>query len=318
MGSPWTCPRWMKVDNLSNKQPYNSWTSGQLNPDYYGDYATYFVKWIQAFEAEGIHIESVTIQNEPLNRNNSASLFMGWSECRDFVKVLGPKFEENNIKTKILVFDHNYNYDNMSDQQQYPLKIYQDKIAAKYIDGAAYHNYGGSPTELDNIHKQAPDKNLYFTEHSIGTWNYNSYQNSLMNDMDNPCMSAITRWCKSVIVWNFMLDNERGPYRPGGCGTCYGLVEISNRDYATLNRRATYYVMGHLSKVLKPGSTRIKTAGYNPTNVTMVASENLDGTYGLVIRNNNDTGTSITVDDGTHSFDLTLPAKSLTSCLWKK
>jgi glucosylceramidase len=73
-----------------------------------------------------------------------------------------------------------------------------------------------------------------------------------------------------------------------------------------------------LSKVLKPGSTRIKTAGYNPTNVTMVASENLDGTYGLVIRNNNDTGTSITVDDGTHSFDLTLPAKSLTSCLWKK
>ena len=319
MGSPWTCPRWMKVDNLTNKNPYNSWTSGQLNPDYYQDYAEYFVRWIKAFEAQGIHIESVTVQNEPLNRGNSASLYMTWQECRDFVKLaLGPKFEENNIRTKILVFDHNYNYDNVSDQQQYPLKIYQDKIAAGYIDGAAYHNYGGSPAELDNIHKQAPDKNLYFTEHSIGTWNYNNYKDALMNDMSNPCMSAVTRWCKSVIVWNFMLDNERGPYRPGGCSTCYGLVEISNRDWATLNRRATYYVLGHLSKALLPGSTRIDAKGYSPANVSVVAAENTDGTYGLVLQNNNDSGISLTVDDGTHSFDLTLPAKSLTSCIWKK
>ena len=46
MGSPWTCPRWMKVNNLEELQPFESWTSGQLNPKYYDDYATYFVKWI--------------------------------------------------------------------------------------------------------------------------------------------------------------------------------------------------------------------------------------------------------------------------------
>lgn len=319
MGSPWTCPRWMKVDNLNNKNTYNSWTSGQLNPDYYQDYAEYFVRWIKAFEAEGINIEAVTIQNEPLNRGNSASLYMEWTECRDFIKTaLGPKFEENGIKTKILVFDHNYNYDGIASQQQYPLKIYADQEAAKYIDGAAYHNYGGSPTELDNIHNSAPEKNLYFTEHSIGTWNYNNYQDALMNDMNNPCMSAITRWCKSVIVWNFMLDNERGPYRPGGCGTCYGLVEISKRDYSSLNRRATFYVMGHLSKVLLPGSTRIDAKGYSPTNLTVVAADNPDGTYGMVLQNNNDTGLELTIDDGTHCFDVTLPAKSVTSCIWNK
>lgn len=319
MGSPWTCPRWMKVNNLSDKQPYNSWTSGQLNPDCYQDYAEYFVRWIKAFEAEGIHIESVTIQNEPLNRGNSASLYMTWQECRDFIKTaLGPKFESNGIKTKILVFDHNYNYDGVGDQQQYPLKIYSDAAAAKYIDGAAYHNYGGSAAELDNVHSQAPDKNLYFTEHSIGTWNYDNYRDALMNDMSNPCMASITRWCKSVIFWNFMLDNERGPYRPGGCGTCYGIVEISNRDWSTLNRRASYYVLGHLSKALKPGSTRIDAKGYSPANLSVVAAENPDGTYGLVLQNNNDSGISLTVDDGTHAFDLTLPAKSVTSCLWKK
>ncbi len=318
MGSPWTCPRWMKVSDLSSKGAYNSWTGGQLNPDYYEDYAQYFVKWIEAFAAEGIKIESVTIQNEPLNRGNSASLFMGWTECRDFVKTaLGPAFEQAGIKTKILVFDHNYNYDNMNDQQQYPLKIYRDPQAAQYIDGAAYHNYGGSPTELDNIHSQAPDKNLYFTEHSIGTWNYHNFSDALMNDMRDVGMATITRWCKSVIVWNYMLDNERGPYRPGGCGTCYGLVEINNRDYSTLNRRATYYVIGHLAKAFKAGSTRIDVKGYS-TNLNVAAAENPDGTYGLVLQNMNDAGVTVTVDDGTHHFDVVMPAKSVTTCLWNK
>jgi len=65
LGSPWTCPRWMKVNNLNDLQPFNSWTSGQLNPAYYADYATYFVKWIQAFKQQGINIYSVTPQNEP-------------------------------------------------------------------------------------------------------------------------------------------------------------------------------------------------------------------------------------------------------------
>ena len=112
MGSPWTCPRWMKVNNLTDRQPHISWTGGQLNPDYYQDYAEYFVKWIRAFEAEGVRIHSITLQNEPLNRGNSASLYMGWEEQRDFIKTaIGPAFQREGIKVKIYAFDHNFNYD---------------------------------------------------------------------------------------------------------------------------------------------------------------------------------------------------------------
>ncbi len=94
MGTPWTAPRWMKVENLDNLKPKNSWTSGQLNPKYYQDYAEYFVKWIKAFEKEGIKIYSVTPQNEPLNHGNSASMYMPWTQERDFVKTaLGPAFK---------------------------------------------------------------------------------------------------------------------------------------------------------------------------------------------------------------------------------
>ena len=318
MGSPWTPPRWMKVNNLTDLQPYNSWTSGQLNPKYYQDYATYFVKWIQAMEKEGFPIESVTIQNEPLNRGNSASLYMTWQEQRDFIKTaLGPKFADANLKTKIVVFDHNFNYDNIPDQQGYPLRIYEDADAAKYIDGAAYHAYGGSSTELTRVHNSNPNKNLYFTEMSIGTWNY-TFDGDLMWTMKEIGIGALNRFSKAVIVWNFMLDDKRGPNRPGGCTTCFGAVDINSSDYKTLDRKSHYYFIGHMSKVLHSGSTRIGTSGYMPAGVIATAVVNPNGTYGIVLQNDNSTSVQMTIDDGNHHFDVTLPAKSLTSCNWKK
>lgn len=320
MGTPWSCPKWMKISDMTLKLPYDNWVGGYLNPDYYQDYATYFVKWIQAFEAAGIPITSVTVENEPLNWGNSMSLYMPYDQERDFVKTaLGPAFEKAGLSTKIICFDHNYNYDNKSDQQQYPIKIYEDADAAKYIDGAAYHNYGGSPTELDNIHKQAPTKNLYFTEASIGTWNYQSFAQSFMQEMENTCLATATRWCKTVIVWNYMLDDNGGPHgSSGACTTCYGCVDVSSKDYSTLTKRSHYYAIGHLSKACKTGSTRIGTTGYLPANVIALAAENPDGTYGLVLMNKNTSGVSLRVEAGDKWFSLTLPAESTTSCVWGK
>ena len=318
MGSPWSCPIWMKVDDVNRKGAYNSWVGGYLNPDYYQDYATYFVKWIQAFEREGVHITSVTVENEPLNWGNSMSLYMPWQQERDFVKTaLGPAFATHGVQTKIIVFDHNYNYDNKEDQNRYPLKIYNDSEAAQYIDGAAYHNYGGSATELDAIHKAAPEKNLYFTEASIGTWNNGQDMSvSLLDEMKYTCMANVTRWCKTVIVWNFMLDDNNGPHGgAGACNTCFGAVDVSSKDYTTLTKRSHYYAIGHLSKAFKSGSTRIGVKGYQPTNVTACAAENPDGTYGVVLMNENDNGLSMQIEVGAHFFSLTLPGKSITTCV---
>ena len=277
----------------------------------------YFVKWIKAFEAEGIHITSVTPQNEPLNWGNSMSLYMPWDQERDFIKLaLGPVFKREGVEAKIICFDHNYNYDGKKDQLQYPIKIYADPEASQYIDGAAYHSYGGSPVELDAIHKLAPEKNLYFTEQSIGTWNYQSFGQSLMSEMKNICMGTVTRWCKTVVVWNFMLDENGGPHGgPGACATCYGAVDISSKDYTTLNKRSHYYVIGHLSKALKPGSTRIGVSGYMPTGLSAVASENPDGTYGLVLFNENTEGLTFIVEHNGKHFEIKLPAESITSCV---
>ena len=318
LASPWTCPRWMKVNNLTDLQPYNSWTSGQLNPKYYQDYATYFVKFVQEMKTAGYTIEAITIQNEPLNRGNSASLYMSWQEQAAFVKnALGPKFAAAGLTTKIVVFDHNYNYDNISDQMSYPVKMYADPEVAKYIDGAAYHAYGGDKSELLNVHNAYPNKNLYFTEMSIGTWNY-SFDGDLIWSMRELGIGTLNNFGKSVVVWNFMLDEKGAPNRPGGCTTCYGAVDINTKDYSTLDRKSHFYLIGHLSKAISPGAVRIGTSGFQTSGLYYTAVLNTDGTYGMVLLNENNTSLKITLEDNSHSFVYTIPSKSVVSCRWKK
>ena len=319
IAAPWTCPKW-KVKSLTDRTPLDSWTNGQLNPDYYQDYATYFVKWIQAFKAEGIDIYAVTPQNEPLNRGNSASLYMEWEEQRDFVKTaLGPQMKAAGLSTKIYAFDHNYNYDNIESQKNYPGKIYEDAAASQYLAGAAYHNYGGNREELLNIHQAYPEKELLFTETSIGTWNSGrDLSKRLMEDMEEVALGTINNWCKGVIVWNLMLDNDRGPNREGGCQTCYGAVDINNSDYKTIIRNSHYYIIAHLSSVVKPGAVRIATTGYTDNGITCSAFENTDGTYAFVLINNNEKSKKITVSDGQRHFAYDVPGKSVTSYRWAK
>lgn len=320
LGSPWTCPKWMKVNNLEEKKPFDSWTSGQLNPDYYQDYATYFVKWIEAFRNEGIDIYSVTLQNEPLNRGNSASLFMGWKEELAFVRdALGPAFKAAGLDTKIYAFDHNYNYDNMADHQQYHVKMYDDEVAAAFLTGAAYHNYGGRREELNNIRQKRPDKELIFTETSIGMWNDGrNLEKRLMEDMREVALGTVNNWCKGVIVWNLMLDNERGPWREGGCKTCYGAVDISRDDYKTMTYNSHYYIIGHLSTVVKPGAVRIESKGVAEKGLMYSAFDNPDGTVAFVLLNEGTMEVRLTVTDGKNCVDCVVPAKSVASYRWKK
>ena len=322
IAAPWTCPKWMKVKSLEERVPFDSWTSGHLNPEYYRTYGDYFVKWIQAFEKEGIKIHAVTPQNEPLSPGNSASLFMGWEEARDFIKTgLGPAFKEAGVTTKIYVFDHNYNYDNLADQKSYPTKIYDDAEASQYIAGAAYHNYGGNRSELLNIHKLYPNKELLFTETSIGTWNSGrDLEARLLNDMEEIALGTANNWCRGAIVWNLMLDSDLGPVSPsdGSCKTCYGAVDIDNTNYSKIVRNSHYYLIGHMSSVVKPGAVRIGTTGYTANGITYSAFENTDGTYAFVLANNNADAKRITVSDGTHYFSYEVPAKAVVSYRWKK
>lgn len=323
IGSPWTCPRWMKVEEKSDKAHY-SWIGGRLDPSCYQDYATCFVKWIQYMEGQGFDIYAVTPQNEPLNAGNSMSLRMKWEDQRDFIKTaLGPALRKAGLDTRILVFDHNYNYDNQEDQAGYPLNIYRDAEASRYIAGSAWHNYGGSVSELERIAREAPGKDIYFTEASIGTWNLGErlekFGENLLNDFRDIFLGTLSRNGKGVTLWNLMLDDKKGPYTDAGgsCTTCYGAVTIASSDYKTVDRSPQYYEIAHASKVIRPGAVRIGTKGFSASGVTYQAWRNTDGSTGVVMLNESAAVQDFVFITGSHSVRGSVPAKSITSLLWK-
>lgn len=308
--SPWTCPRWMKLN-------HDAWTGGHLDPKYYSDYAAYFVRYVQAMAANGITIDSVTPQNEPLNPGNSVSLVMTWEEQRDFIKAaLGPAFRKAGLKTRIWVFDHNFNYDKKPGQDGYPLKIYADPEAAQYIGGSAWHAYGGSSRELDRIRAAAPGKGIYFTEMSIGGWGYD-FGGDLLWAGRELCVGTLNRGCGAVIVWNFLLDDRHAPKRPGGCQNCYGAVDISSADYATLTRRSHFYWIGHLAKVFHPGAHWLPVEGQLPEGVEATAALNPNGTVGVFLVNSAGAERAVILADGGSSVRFTAPAKSVSSLIYR-
>ncbi|MBQ5718963.1 MAG: glucosylceramidase [Alistipes sp.] len=317
VGSPWSCPKWMKIGDYDDN-PYDSWTGGRLNPKYYADYAEYFVRWVGEMEAEGIPIYAITVQNEPLNRGNSMSLYMGWEQQRDFIRDhLGPEFERNGIDAKIWLFDHNYNYDNIADQQGYPLHILADKEAAKYIDGSAWHNYGGRVSELDRIHEAYPDKEIVFTEASIGTWNYD-FNKCLLTDFSNIFLGTLNRYGRGVTLWNLILDDKGAPNRPGGCRTCFGAIEISSESYSydSLDRKSHYYNIAHCSKVIKADAWRVASTQALPEGVEMVGFVNPDSSLAVVAANHTDQMQQVVVQGAKREFTLTLQPRAIASARW--
>ena len=154
LASPWSAPLWMKTSDAPQ--------AASSSPKYFSAYALYFVKYIQAMKAEGITIDTLTIQNEPLNEKNTPSMLMLSPEQDIFIKDdLGPAFKKAGITTKIVLYDHNL------DHPLYPLSILRDPAANKYIDGTGFHLYGGTVDAMTEVHDAFPDKNLYFTEQSM-------------------------------------------------------------------------------------------------------------------------------------------------------
>ena len=311
IGSPWSCPRWMKMGE--NGGSYDAWTGGRLNPEHYATYAQYFVKWIQIMEQRGYRITAVTLQNEPLHRGNSMSLYMPWQDQRDFIKVVGPAFKNAGIKAGILVYDHNY------DVTDYALNLLKDTLLDTYVTGSAWHNYGGNVTALDKIHSQHPDKDIYFTEASIGTWNY-SFDGCLINDFRDIFLGTLSRYGKGVTLWNLMLDSEHKPYRSGGCNTCWGGITIDARDHTlkALTRNSHYYNIAHCSKVLQPGAVRLGTSGYTTSGLTYLWFRNPDGSYAVLLLNEGSSPALLNLVTDKVSVPCKVPAKSIQSILWSE
>lgn len=298
LASPWSAPLWMKTTGLAQ--------GGVLKPEDFPAYALYLTKYVQAMQAEGIRITTLTIQNEPLNEKNTPSMLMLGEEQDVFVREnLGPAFRTAGLRTGIVLYDHNL------DHPLYVLDILRDKAAAQYVDGSAWHLYGGKVDAMTQVHDAFPNKNIYFTEQS--TTERNGSTTPIAAPVARVMIGVSRNWSRNILLWNLAADPENGPHTDnGGCAGCRGALTISGND---VSRLLAFYTMAHVSKFVPAQSVRI---GSN-TSETLpnVAFRTPEGKTVLVVSNPTDKAQSFAIREGSRVWNSSLDRGAAATYVWR-
>ncbi|HEY1488349.1 MAG TPA: glycoside hydrolase family 30 beta sandwich domain-containing protein, partial [Micromonosporaceae bacterium] len=326
LATPWSPPAWMKTGD--------SLIGGRLidSPAVYRAYAAYLVAFVKAYRANGVHVDAITVQNEPQNRTPAGypgTDMPSWQEVK-VIDDLGPMLRQAGLRTQILAYDHNWTEhpndvastppDETADIDDYPQQVLESS-AARYLSGVAYHCYSGDPSAMTALHKQFPHTDIYETECSGSESSdpTNTFSDTIKWHARNLEIGSTRNWAQTVVNWNIALDPSGGPHT-GGCATCTGILTV-NPD-GTVTRNAEYYALGHLARFVKPGAVRIASTSFGTTGwngqVMDVAFRNPDGSTVLVAHNENDNPQAFAVREGSQSFTYTLPGGALATFLWQR
>jgi len=296
--SPWSPPGWMKAGG--------SMLGGSMRQHSFAPYALYFVKFLQAYAAEGVPIQAVTVQNEVDTDQDGRMPACLWGQEYEmgFVKNhLGPALEKNGLSTKIWILDHNYNLWGRA------VAELADPDVRKYCSNVAFHGYVGTPDQMSKFHAAYPDVSLYWTE---GGPDYTAPD--FATDWANwgqTFTQAIRNWCRSVTGWNLALD-EKG--RPNiGPFPCGGMVTIHSQT-KEITKSGQYWAFAHFSRNVRRGAKRFESTG-DVKGVEHVAFENPDGKKVLVLSNSGGMRT-ITLKQGAKVVEFPVAAGSVSTIMW--
>jgi glucosylceramidase len=318
MASPWTAPSWMKKNGSLLGQPGDpSLIEPATDARYYQAYADYFAKYVAAYQAEGIPITDVSIQNEPENPAAFEATTFTDAQMTDFVGTyLGPTFAADGTQARIRVYEHN------QDHWWYPANVLNNATVAQYAAGANFHPYECdfgqeycSDANLDLFNQAAPGYSTWMSEHTdLGQAEPNNYIRD--EKWSREIVKQINHGESAYIYWNMVLDQNGGPVTNLSAPQ-EPLVEVDTSvSPATVTYLPKYYELSQFSKFVKPGAHRIGAeGGTTGDNVVQTAFENPDGTRVLVAVNSGPAST-VTVGEGSAGFTATLAAHSTTTFTW--
>ncbi|MGA8729690.1 MAG: glycoside hydrolase family 30 beta sandwich domain-containing protein [Terracidiphilus sp.] len=310
MLTPWSPPGWMKTSgsmlgsNPDTKEP------SSLRPDFYAAFANYLVKSIQGYQAAGVPVWALSVQNEPLYAppTYSGMKMEADEQAAFFAHALAPALTAAGLKTKVMVYDHNW------DRPDYPETVLNDPKAAALAAGTAWHHYGGDPAVMTKNHEEFPQKGEWVTESSGGTWQ----KGNVLAEEAGELIASTRNWARSYVLWALATDQNHGPF-VGGCDTCRGLVtiDLTNPQRPQVKPELDYYVLGHASKFLEPGAVRIASDEPAGTQIKDVAFRNANGIIVLYALNAGAEAQNLRIVFRGKTVATMIPAGSLATFVWK-
>lgn len=299
--SPWSPPAYMKTNGEMNH-------GGKLKEEYFELWAEHFVKFINAYRNEGINVTTASVQNEPKAMQKWDSCVYTAEEERDFVKnYLGKKMVDNGVK--LLFWDHNK--ERVVERARVML---DDKDAAKYIGGIAFHWYSGDHFEqLEMAHKLYPNIDLVFSEgcyeYSLGESDTVKIGEKYAHDM----IGNFNNYCNTFCDWNLLLDEKGGPNHMGNFCDAPIMADTKNDK---IYIHDSYYYIGHFSKYIKKGAKRIGSSKWSDV-LDTVSFKNPNGEIVTVVLNRNDKNEDFSILIGTQKADVTAEAHSIATYIIK-
>ena len=306
IAAPWSAPAWMKT----NRSLYG----GSLSPSYYGLYSQYLIKYLDAYAAEGIDIDYLSVQNEPYYGPGD---YPGMTWTVDTTKIfirdfLGPDLEMVGNDAKIMIWDHN-TVDGSGNLIDFPVRVLRSDETAAYVDAIGVHCYSGDEIDmrnyLDYLYENNPEVEVFMTECTAVT-TYTNLEQNMEWSIRRMYIEAYNRHAVGTTYWNLALD-ALGATHLGGCGNCTGLVSVLSSSFRL---EADGYVTAHFARYVNVGARRIHT---DSSNANILAVGYLDGAGKITLVLWNDgAGRVASILWRGKKVTVPLPANALVSVNW--
>ncbi|HEY5570366.1 MAG TPA: carbohydrate-binding protein [Bacteroidales bacterium] len=307
IASAWSPPSYMKT--------YSNTTGWSYNTAYGDSLSNYYIHYLQAMKDNGIPVDAMTVQNEPLWGWASYPCMYMPANAQGFLvgNYLGPKLRSNNLSTKLYIYDHNWD-----NALEYATTVKKTLKAWQFVDGTTFHSYS-SPDGATGVASQSyvkyldMSKDILFTE-GTGWGSVKGDFGATQWEVLHIMIESVRNWASGVILWNLALNENYGPVIPGGPTNCRGVFEIKS-DGSSYSENAEYYTLAHLSKFVKPGAKRINSICFNST-IKNVAFVNPDGSRVALLYNTSDLTIQISIKEGNISIPKKMTGGSIATFVW--
>ena len=305
-------PDWMLFDVKKNQD---------VQPKYYPVLAKYFMRYLEEYKKHGIVVDYLSLFNEP----EEVYTKIKYPEIKVLLRDhVGPALQQSGLTTKLMMSEAP---ERGVAYKRYPV-VLDDSEARKFVSAVAYHGYDfKNYDKIAKLEKRYSDLKFWMDElcyaYEAGYPKNKKLPIYEFDDGDvwgNVIFSDLEAGTSAWIYWNAILDETGGPW---AISPIHGNpdpnvqhpVVIINKSTHEITYTGTYYYLAHFSKFVRPGATRVQTAG-KAGGVRVMAFQAADGGYVTQILNSREQEAAVNLVFKGRSLHLGLQARSITTVTW--
>ncbi|HET8654437.1 MAG TPA: glycoside hydrolase family 30 beta sandwich domain-containing protein [Longimicrobiaceae bacterium] len=330
--SAWSAPGWMKTNDrfrgevaLRPGSSSSYYQVGRLRDDCIDALARYYVKFVQAYARQGVHVDAITLLNEPGIDVVYPAMDIPVEEQQKLALAIDREFREAGLDAQLYVHDFNFwdwkdpnstatkNYYRIfEDSPDGAVKGAQVRAAA---DAIAFHPYWGDPAVMKEAYEEF-GKPVHMTETS-------DLSPATVLDYLRLDASSYVLWAQTTdqhggtLHWTPARDNHvdwdsvaRVTKWPDRLVT----VNTATRRFTV---RDELYGLGQIARYLTPDFVRVESSA-TADSVRNVVFHDPAGHYVAVVGNAAPEPRAVRVVAGNRSFVETIPPRAYATLRWQE